>query len=261
MKPRLLLIVIAMAAFTFAVASIVAPTGNASPVLVELFTSEGCSSCPPADALLQNLDRSQPIPGAQIIVLSEHVDYWNHEGWRDPYSSSFFSERQESYEHRFGLNSSFTPQMVVDGVNQLNGSDAALAEHAIESARSHPKIAIRASGFSVKDPGTLHIHLEVDALPQSWQARKANVYVVVALDHAASQVLAGENKGHLITHVAVVQSIDKVGVVERGKAFERDVSVKHKPLADPSNVRLIAFVQESDDGPVLGASSLDVAKQ
>jgi hypothetical protein len=244
------------AASTFAVASDLPRGDGASPVLVELFTSEGCSSCPPADALLEKLDESQPILGADVIVLSEHVDYWNHDGWEDTHSSSFFTARQGDYERRFALNTPYTPQMVVDGTTQLNGSDARAVGRAIEIASRHAKIPVRIFSVSLANPRTLRVHLEVEALPGDFKARKADVFVAVALNHAESHILGGENKGRDIRYVAVAESISKVGTVEKGKNFGRDVLVKVKSTPDPANLRLIAFVQESDAGEVIGASML-----
>src|SRR5580693_8772680 len=119
-----------------------------TPVLVELFTSEGCSSCPPADAFLQSLDR-QPVAGEQMIVLSEHVDYWNHIGWKDPYSARFYSDRQSTYANRLKLNGPYTPQMVVDGTSEFVGSDPELARKAFDRALQVQKIPVRLSSISI----------------------------------------------------------------------------------------------------------------
>ena len=118
---------------------------NRTPVLVELFTSEGCSSCPPADALLAKLDHDQPIDGAQIIVLGEHVDYWDGQGWHDRFSSHDYTDRQSEYSSRLHFPDVYTPQMIVDGTEQFVGNDAAHAQRAIQHAAQTPKITLTLS--------------------------------------------------------------------------------------------------------------------
>jgi hypothetical protein len=228
-----------------------------SPVLIELFTSEGCSSCPPADRLLVDLDRTQPVSGADLIVLSEHVDYWNSLGWQDPWSSAFFTERQNSYSDQFKLRSVYTPQLVVNGEAEASGNDWGQAKKACEKALSEQKIPVRISAITL-DGGSLHAHVETDALPDS--IHKADLYVVLALDHAESQVKAGENSGRKLSHVSVVQSLNKVGSLEKGKAFAKDVQLKLNSKSDPNNLRVIAFVQEPGPGKVLGAALERVQK-
>src|SRR5690348_9953601 len=120
----------------------IADAAPRTPVLVELSTSEGCSACPPAHALLEKLDRSQPVRNAQLVILSEHVDYWNDIGWKDPYSSHDFSVRQGDYAHRFRLDGPYTPQMVVDGEAQFVGSDERRAIEAIEGAAKAEKVPV-----------------------------------------------------------------------------------------------------------------------
>lgn len=231
---------------------------SATPVLVELFTSEGCSSCPPADRFLQKLD-AQPIPGAEMIVLSEHVDYWNHIGWKDPYSSHSYSERQDGYARRFGLGSVYTPQIVVDGSTEFVGSDSGKADKAFAKAVSSPKVPVRLSKISADASSTLHAHLETGALETALGSREAEVYVAVALNRAESQVSAGENAGHRLAHVAVVRTLTKIGVLKQGQALMQDVQLKLERGSDPRNLRLIAFVQEPHQGRVLGAASMPVS--
>jgi hypothetical protein len=223
-----------------------------SPVLVELFTSEGCSSCPPADKFLQDMDRTQPVAGASLIVLSEHVDYWNHDGWKDPYSSHLLTERQNSYVAHFGLNSAYTPQMVVDGSAEFVGSNRQLTTAALEKAVSSSKIEVRVSSITL-DGTTVRAHVDAEALPPHGPSH-AGVFVVVALNHAESQVLAGENGGHRLTHAGVVRSFTKVGSVDTKTSFGEDVRVPVKPSDAPANLRVIAFVQASGPGSVLGAA-------
>jgi hypothetical protein len=224
-----------------------------NPVLIELFTSEGCSSCPPADILLKKLDASQPIPGALLIVLSEHVTYWDQDGWRDPNSSSSLTERQNSYEEALGEKTPYTPQLIVDGTHIMRAENPKQIEDTLQKAATTPKLLVRIANVTVDAgiPTLLRAHVETAA---NLEKHGADVYLAVALDHVESQVLRGENGGRHLLHVAVVQEIVKIGKLPKGQSFAQDVQLKLKPGTDPKNVRLIALVQESGPGKVLGAA-------
>src|SRR5579863_6804740 len=235
------------------------PSGARTPVLVELFTSEGCSSCPPADALLQKLDQ-QPLTGADVIVLSEHVDYWNHLGWRDPYSAHLYTERQDDYSRRFGLASVYTPQMVVDGNAQCLGSDAHEVQNAIATAARGGKQPVRIPSAAFDGQGDVTLDVETSPLAGSAHGAAADVYVALALNQADSRVTSGENAGRRLTHVAVVQSLVRIGAVARTQAFAKRVTVKLARPSDSRDLRIIAFVQETGTGRVLGAIERRVGK-
>ena len=229
-----------------------ADSATAKPVLVELFTSEGCSSCPPADALLRTLDTAQPAPGVQLIVLGEHVDYWDDLGWKDQYSSHAFTVRQQAYANRLHLEGPYTPQMVVDGSLEFVGSNRDRANAAFEKARALSKVAVRISSVKIEN-GNLRAHIETDALPSAGE-----VFVVLALENAQSQVLHGENGGHRLEHVAVARSLVSVGKAAKGEVFSKDVSLTLNALGQ--SYRVIAFVQEPNQGRVLGVTVEHIAK-
>jgi hypothetical protein len=223
------------------------------PILLELFTSEGCSSCPPVDAWLQRVDAAQPVPGVQIVVLSEHVDYWDQDGWKDPYSLAMVTERQREYAQGLGLKDVYTPQVILNGSTVLGLTDPKAIEQAMEKAAAAPAVAVQIESASVEagKPDVLQGHIQ--ALAGSPQQR-GDVYVVVALDHTDSSVLRGENSGRKLSNVAVVEQMVKIGKLEKGKNFARDFQIKLKPGTDPSNLRVVAFVQEPNLGRVLGVA-------
>lgn len=224
-----------------------------SPVLLELFTSEGCSSCPPADTFVQQLDSSQPVPGAQLIILSEHVDYFNHEGWIDPYSASWITQRQNDYVHALGLDTAYTPQVIVDGKEVLPLDNSQQMKQVFQKVTLTPTAPIHLTQVSqdATHPDNLSTHIEIDSFPDK---RSTGIYLAVALDHATSHVLRGENTGQSLSHVAVLQSLTKVGQLKRGRNFDQDVHVKLKPGTSPQNVRIVVFLQEIGPGRVLGAT-------
>lgn len=229
-----------------------------TPILIELFTSEGCSSCPPADALLERLDRSQPARGAELIVLSEHVDYWDDIGWKDPYSSHEYSERQSAYASHFGLGSIYTPQMVVDGHIELVGSDERRAAQAIANATKMAKTPVTLSSIRLSDD-TVTLHLETGPLASSAEGGSAEVLIATADDSDESHVSRGENAGRTLTHVAVLRNLVRVGTVTRTDKFSRDVSTRLNNL-DSRSIRLVAIVQEPMAGRVWGVESTRISR-
>jgi hypothetical protein len=214
------------------------------PVLAELFTSEGCSSCPPADSLLMRLDQMQPVSGAQIIVLSEHVDYWNRLGWADPFSSPQFSARQATYARAL-RSEVYTPQLVIDGREEFIGSDASAIQAAIGRAASRPKTAVQI--VAAQQEGSEGI------VTLSAGAGQGDIWIAVADERDESSVKRGENSGRRLPHVAVVRSLVKIGTLSGTKPFEKMIRVPLSPGAKPDGTRIVAFLADPA-GPIIGAS-------
>jgi hypothetical protein len=236
-----------------------------TPVLVELFTSEGCSSCPPADALLARLDHDQPIQGADIIVLSEHVDYWDHLGWKDRFSSPDVTQRQRDYQDYFHLSDVYTPQTVVHGSMQFNGTDGQGIDHAIEKAALDKAVLLRVTDVTVHEQ-----EVRFTLLPGPPMPEYVNVYAALVDPEDTTEVRAGENNGRTLHHAGVVRWLGRVGSSWHMKDLGRHPFMfsawnpsmppaaltgnrTRVPIAD--GMRLVVFVQVKHIGPVLGMVS------
>lgn len=219
-----------------------AMAGERKPIVVELFTSEGCSSCPPADALLETLDPT-------VIALSEHVDYWNYEGWTDPYSSPVFSQRQEGYVKRFRLGDGYTPEMVINGAVEAVGSDAPKVRAAIAKAASEETFPVSISDVVTlgKSGGKVEI--------SGTGPMGATVFVAIAENSAVSHVLRGENGGRTLRHVAVVRSLTEAGHVGKDGAFHLQYALD----STANNKRLVVFIQDPAFGRIRGAASREIS--
>jgi hypothetical protein len=217
-------------------------------VLVELFTSEGCSSCPPADVLLSQINQKRLDANTLIVGISEHVTYWNHDGWSDPFSDDVFTDRQNTYGGRFHLDSVYTPQMVVNGERQAVGSDRNAVLQAIRSIS--PQTGLKLDIVSAGADGR-QLKVTYTVRGQA-PGQTADIFAVVTDDLATSKVLRGENSGRTLSHVSVAQSITRVGALE--DATDKTVIL---PLHGPGRStigqgrHLILFAQEPRSGKVL----------
>jgi hypothetical protein len=228
------------------------PAGSPTPVLVELFTSEGCSSCPPADRLLMRLGRTQPVREADVIVLEEHVDYWDSLGWKDPFSSEAATVRQQEYGQAFGGRQAYTPQMIVDGYAEFVGSAVDTALRAVRAAGAATKPRVR---LSWADSDMLAIH--VDRLTNAVEGDTPQVILAVAENMLHSEVKQGENAGRALEHDGVVRRLITVGKADlTSPGFSSTIAVRAPQEWNRANLRAIVFVQESRSRHVLTAAAI-----
>ena len=227
--------------------AVLAPPGAkqaaAEPVaLVELYTSEGCSSCPPADENLIRIAYAARDSGQRVIALSFHVDYWNYIGWKDPFSAAKYSERQRRYAKRLG-SGVYTPQMIVAGREQFLGSREGKADAAIERALSRP--STHAISLSMK--GSAKIDFDV-----AGPAADVVVHVAVAQGAGGVKVKSGENAGRTLSHVNIVRALssNRTRVPGRGQ-----LTLDVPAAVDRRSAMVVAWVEAADNGHVLGAAA------
>ena len=208
------------------------PNASSAPVVVELFTSEGCSSCPPADAVVARFDR------ANVIVLGEHVDYWDSLGWRDRYSSPLFSSRQQDYGNAMRTGNIYTPQAVINGEKEVLGSDAGAIQSAINAAARSPRAAVE---LRLGAQGTLAI--TVGKLPPG--SHKADVLLAVTEVNLESNVTAGENDGRRLKHAAVVRTLSRLAELDPGTPgqYTAEARINLKPEWVRANLKVVLLVQ------------------
>ncbi len=221
----------------------VSVTGTYAPVAVlELFTSEGCSSCPPADRLLPELRKLD----SNVIPLSFHVDYWNRLGWKDPFSKSAFSDRQRHYGQLFRLESIYTPQLVINGKYEVLGSSRSDADAAIKKALLE-KSTVKIHLDDIKWEGdNIKIICRVEG-----DIQRVELLAALVQKHATTHVKAGENDGATLSHINIVRSFEKQPATEKTK-----FSLKSTGNPEEKNWQLIIYAQQKD-GKIVGALSYE----
>ena len=216
-----------------------------APVVLELFTSQGCSSCPPADALLGKLAKR-----TDVLPLAFHVDYWDYIGWKDPYGFKEATERQYGYGRSLGLNMVYTPQMVIDGSQDVVGSDEAAIVRGIAASTIRKKL----KRSILKDAkGAYKVAIPAGEV----SAGGASVYIALYDRAHRTEVKRGENEGNLLTEFNIVREWRKIG---EWKGAAEEIALNLEP--DSSDYDACAvIVQDGDHGPVRGAASFRMEKK
>jgi hypothetical protein len=220
-----------------------------SAVLVELFTSEGCSDCPPADELLRQANGHKTVGGQLIVGISEHVSYWNGLGWKDPFSDDRYTNRQNDYGTHFGLGSVYTPQMVVNGREQFVGSDSRALQAALATESQRKQISLRIDSGQIKDNSVTFTYTASD-LPSKGALE---LVAVLVDDMDQSSVLRGENSGRKLAHVAVARLFAPLGILHEAVQQSTTLPLPPSFLSNPgAGHHLVLFAQQGSGGPVVG---------
>lgn len=229
------------------------PADARVPVVVELFTSDGCSSCPPADRMFSGLLQNQPIPSAQVIALGMHVDYWDQLGWKDPASLALATARQQAYGRVWGADRIYTPQVVVDGAAEMVGSDEGAVRRAIEraAAQSHARLSETVS----VDGDMIAANVTVGALPAEVR-EPLDALVLVTEDGLTSFVKFGENAGRTLHHDAVVRAMYALGRVSPGVPIHARGTLERQWHRD--RLHAIALVHGHTTHRIWGATTVHV---
>jgi len=235
----------------------------AQTVVVELFTSEGCSSCPPADQVLSRLESPRqpavirgkqqlPLPsGVEVIALGEHVDYWDQLGWKDKFSSPLFSARQQDYGKAFHLESVYTPQIVVNGEKEVLGSDSRAVLDAISKAAKEPQAQV-----TIAMTSSQNVSFSVSKLPSG--SHEAEILLGVTEGGLVTSVFGGENNGRQLRHAAVVRSLSSLGRLDPNHPGEYSAiaQLNLRQEWNRANVTLVLLVQDRVTRRILGAASV-----
>ena len=228
------------------------------PILVELFTSQGCESCPPADELLTELAREPLVPGTLVIPLGQHVDYWSDE-WADPFAAPQFTERQRSYHALVGDRALYTPEMIIDGRAQFVGSQRGLAEHAIMQARAVRKAPITLTATRPADD-VLAVALTITEIRALASTEALQILVAVSEVGLETTVDSGENAGRTLRHAAVARWLQELATLPlpHHDTYATTVDVPIDDAWPTTDLRVVAFVQERESRHVRGVAQVAV---
>ncbi len=228
-------------------------SSNVQPVLLELFTSEGCSSCPTADALLKKLDDDGRLGDTNIIAIEEHVDYWNHLGWTDPFSSHDWTERQQQYARALHHDGVYTPQLVINGRTDLVGSSEREVHQRISDLAKPSDASIRISSTNIL-PKSAEFSIAIEISPTN--ASSADLWLAVTERGLSSSVLRGENEGRNLAHAAVLRSLTRVRMphADDSGSMEAKATVHLDRSWNRENLRFVVFLQDRRSLHILGAA-------